>query len=129
LRKTILQGWLEGTFTSPGASTGDPFVFTGGTLGDQTFTAFLDLFNYMKTRDGDDDPNAWTVSVAVYRSDSCSNPSGRIEILGFATAKITQVLPPPDKTIVADVKCDYVKLGRGSGGNYGTKGSIPGLVE
>ena len=129
LRKTILEGWLGGTYTPPGASSGDEFVFTGGTLGDQTFTAFLNLFDYMKTRDKDDDPDAWTASVVVYRSDSCFNPTGRLEILGFATARITQVLTPPDKTIVAEVKCEYVKLGRGSGGNYGTKGSIPGLVE
>jgi Flp pilus assembly protein TadG len=131
LRKTILEGMASdpSTFTAPGAQKDDTFVFTGGTLGDQTFTAFLNLFNKMKGGDGDGDPNAWTTSVAVYESNSCSNPSGSIKILGFATAKITQVLPPPDKTIIAEVQCKYVNLSRGSGGNYGTKGSIPGLVE
>lgn len=131
LRKTILEGMATDppTFTPPDAQKDDTFVFIGGTLGDQTFTAFLDLFNKMKGGDGDGDPTAWTTSVVVYESDSCSNPSGSIKILGFATAKITQVLPPPDKTIIAEVECKYVNLSRGSGGNYGTKGSIPGLVE
>ncbi len=124
LRKTILEGWVAETFTAPAAGTGDEFVFTGGTLGNQTFTAFQNLYNYMKDAKGE-----WMTSVAVYKSDSCSNPSGRLEIVGFATAVITQVLPPPDQTIVARVICDRLVTGRGSGGNYGTRGTIPGLVQ
>ncbi len=129
LRKTILEGWLAGSFTPPGASIGDEFVFIGGTLGDQAFNAFKDLFDHMKTRDGDGDDNAWTTSVLVYKSADCSNPSGRMEVAGFATAVITSVVPPPTKVINAKVICENVEPGRGGGGTYGTKGSIPGLVQ
>jgi len=132
LRKTILEGWIEGSFP-PVDSTpykiGDEFVFTGGTLGNQTFTAFLALFDYMKTRDNDLDPTAWTTKVVVYEDDDCRNPSGEMTVEGFATAIITAVGTPPNQTISASVICDNVDPGRGSGGPFGTKGSIPGLVQ
>ena len=129
LRKYILEDWVYSEFTPPAAETGDEFVFIGGALGDQTYTAFLNLFNYMKTRDDDGDPNTWTASVVVYKSAACSNPTGRIEIVGFAMATITAVLTPPAKEIRAIVACNYVQPGRSGGGNYGTMGSIPGLVQ
>ena len=128
LRKTILEGWVGRTYTSPGAEIGQFIEFTGGTLGNNTFQAFLDLFNYMKTRDGDGNDSQWTASVVVYRNNYCGNPNQSIQIVGFATAVITNVVPP-NVEITAKVICDNVETGRGSGGNYGTKGSIPGLVE
>jgi Flp pilus assembly protein TadG len=128
LRKTIMEGWVNGTYTSPEAEIGQFINFTGGTLGNNTFQAFQDLFNYMKTRDGDGNDSQWTASVIVYRNNNCSNPNQTIEIVGFATAVITAVVPP-NVEITAKVICDNVETGRGSGGNYGTKGSIPGLVE
>jgi len=128
LRKDILEGWTNGTFTSPSAKIGDKFAFTGGTLGNNTFEAFFDLFNYMKTRDGDGHDEYWTAQVVVYDSDSCSNPNGELGILGFATVIIYNVIPP-NVEITAKVICEKVDPGRGGGGYYGTKGSIPGLVQ
>ena len=50
--------------------------------------------------------------------------------MGFAQITITQILDAPSKIIDGLIKCDYVEPdSRGGGGNYGTKGSIPGLVD
>ena len=49
--------------------------------------------------------------------------------LRFATVTITEVLVTPEKTINAQVVCENIEPGRGGGGQYGTKGAIPGLVE
>jgi hypothetical protein len=82
----------------------------------------------MKTHDDDGNPDTWTAQVVVYKSDSCSNPTGRLEITGFATVIITNVVPP-NVEITAKVICENVEPSRGGGGEYGTKGSIPGLVQ
>lgn len=71
----------------------------------------------------------WETLVPVYKSISCGNPTGEIEIIGFAEAVVTNVEPAPDKLIKATIKCNYVKLGRGGGSDFGPKGSIPNLVE
>jgi len=127
LRKDILEGMAAepAAFTAPEAEVGDKFVFIGGTLGEQTFNAFLNL--YLKFRDPLS--HIWEANVVVYKADSCSNPSGESEILGFATVFITNVEPPPTQTIEGIVICDNCIPSRGSGGQYSTKGSIPELVE
>jgi hypothetical protein len=73
----------------------------------------------------------WETTVVVYDSGDCSNPNQSMVILGFALVKITDVLDSPDKLIQGIVNCGYVDSedNRGGGGEYGTKGSIPGLVE
>ncbi len=144
LRDRILEEWLNhpDTYKAPGAVTGDIFEFTGGNLGNSVFTAFFNLFNYMKTHDEDEDPNTWTAQVVVYKSPDCSNPSGSMEVVGFATATITGVWSPSDPLnpytlagnppswyIEAKVICDKVELSRGGGGEFGTYGSIPNLVK
>jgi Flp pilus assembly protein TadG len=108
------------------------FEFTGGTMSTQTFAAMKSLFlaslNY-KT-----DPNltandAWLAAVPVYDSSDCSNPHGAITITGFAKIVITGVLDSPVHQIDGYVVCHSYEPGRGNGGNYGTKGTIPGLVQ
>jgi Flp pilus assembly protein TadG len=73
----------------------------------------------------------WETLVVVYRWDNCDNPNTLIEIAGYSTVLITDVLGPPDKLIRGQVMCDRFSDGdtRGGGGNYGVKGTIPGLVE
>jgi len=131
LRDTILEGWLSGSFTPPGAEWPVDFVFYGNTPGATLLTAFENLFNYMKTRDRDDDPDTWSVYVPVYDNGTgCSNPTGTLPIVGFAAAKITSISGPPDHLINAVVVCDLVEpTSRGGGNDYGVKGSIPGLVK
>jgi len=115
------------TFESPQAVAGESqFVFTGGNLA-SVFDDMQALYEAKKDADG-----KWETNVVVYGYDDCSNPTGEIPIVGFATAIITGVNGPSDDpahTIFATVICDNVSQGRGSGGNFGTKGSIPGLVE
>jgi len=73
----------------------------------------------------------WVTTVAVYDEDDCSNPNQSLLILGFARVEISEVLNAPDKSIKAEVWCDYVtsEETRGGGGSYGTFGSIPQLVQ
>jgi Flp pilus assembly protein TadG len=113
-------------------TTGDEFVFTGGTVA-SAFDEMKSLFESKRENDADGNPNTWTTKVIIYDpselSSPCGNPTGRLNIVGFATIVIEQVLETPEKTIWGRVICDEVSYGRGSGGNYGTMGSIPGLVE
>ena len=116
------------TFESPEAVAGQtPFVFTGGNVA-SAFDEMSALYEAKK----DPVTGRWETVVVVYESSDCSNPTGNITVRGFATAIITGVNGPgddPAHTIFAEVICDNVEFGRGSGGNYGTMGSIPGLVE
>jgi hypothetical protein len=108
----------------PGASTGDNFVYTGGTV--------ASAFDEMKALyDAKKDPvtGEWKVGIPVYDRDDCSNPQNEVPIAGFTTAIITEVLESPSNTINAKVVCDEFVVGHGGGGNYGTLGTIPGLVQ
>jgi hypothetical protein len=75
--------------------------------------------------------HVWETTVVVYDWDDCSNPNTKIKIVGFARVKVTDVLGPPDKLVKGQVICEYVSSedNRGGGGEFGSKGSIPGLVE
>jgi hypothetical protein len=117
------------------------FVFTGGDLGVSAFAEMEDLFDTCRvlndgTIDMDEDDDTWTTSVAVYNPakacDGTYNPSGSLLIVGFATVIIRGVESPSDpnaQRIVAYIECGLAEQGRGSGGDFGTLGSIPGLVE
>jgi len=70
----------------------------------------------------------WETTVLVYDSSSC-NPNELLRIAGFANVVVYDVHSTPEKTISARIRCDYTKLARGGGGEYGVKGSIPTLVE
>lgn len=74
----------------------------------------------------------WETTVVVYDSDDCSNPTGKITIVGYAKIALTDVQSSPDKRIVGKILCDLFSEDptRGGGGpGYGVKGTIPGLVE
>ncbi len=138
LGNTIMPGIWNGTFQSPATVAGQTsFEFTGGTLAslmNPPDYPFITLFNQMKGRgpseeDADSNPLTWTTKVVVYDSNTCANPNQSLLVVGFATITITNVIGPPNPTVQGVVKCDFVDAGRGSGGNYGTKGSIPGLVQ
>jgi len=120
----ILDGLTDGSFHSPAANAGDSvFVFTGGTVA-SVFDEMQAL--YEANKDADD---KWETTVVVYGRDDCSNPQNEILIVGFATAIITAVYDSPEKTIEATVICENVEPGHGGGGEFGTMGSVPGLVE
>lgn len=123
--RNILEGMTDGTITSPQTVVGETsFAFIGGDVA-SAFEEMQALYDANK----DPDTGFWEVLVPVYESDDCSNPTGSVAIIGFATAIITAVEGPPSKTIQAQVICENIEPGRGSGGDYGTMGSIPGLVE
>jgi hypothetical protein len=73
----------------------------------------------------------WETGVVVYSAEGCANPNQSIMIVGFSEILMFDVKGPPANTIRAIVLCNYVDSGdsRGSGGQYGTLGPIPGLVQ
>lgn len=73
----------------------------------------------------------WETSVVVYDSTDCSNPNQTQTVVGFSEIRMFDVREAPEKTIKAEVLCNYVDQGdsRGSGGQFGKLGSIPGLVQ
>jgi Flp pilus assembly protein TadG len=107
----------------PDASTGENLVYTGGNVA-SAFPEMKALYDAKK----DPVTGEWKVAVPVYDREDCSNPSGNIPIAGFTTAIITSV-DESSHTIEAKVVCDEIIGGHGGGGNYGTLGSIPGLVK
>jgi Flp pilus assembly protein TadG len=123
----IINGLIGGTYLSPETVIGSELEAIGGNVA----SALPDLKALYEANK--DPAGQWTVSVPVYDMadyPSCSNPNQELKIVGFATATITNVLAPPDGQLIeAIVVCDAVDPGRGSGGNFGTMGSIPGLVE
>lgn len=81
----------------------------------------------------------WQTSVPVYDYSEfnpdkpCANPGSQVQwrVVGFAPVTITDVMPPPDRTIQGIVECEWVgpEDNRGGGGNFGLIGPIPGLVR
>jgi hypothetical protein len=82
----------------------------------------------------------WETAVPVYQyknlAKPCENPGNKGGgdgwlVVGFAPVIISDVYLQPDNTIEGRVICDRVSLTpeRGGGGEYGVKGSIPGLVR
>jgi hypothetical protein len=123
----ILNGLIDGTFESPATEIGDDYVFIGGNLA----TAFEEMQALYNANQVD---GIWETSVVIYSYEElnrpCANPSGRLDIVGFATVQVYEVLGPPTQTIRGRVVCDRVEQNsRGGGGYYGTMGSIPGLVQ
>jgi len=127
--RNIIQGLTAGTYQTPGVTAGQTFEFIGGNVA----SALPDLRQLFLNK-GAVNPNTgvfeWKTFVAVYRSTDCSNPSGTIEIIGFATVIITNVLAPPaGQLIQGTVQCQLLEVGRGGGGEFGTVGTLPGLVQ
>lgn len=134
----LLEDITSFGFDSPETIAGETqFDFTNATAASLfTHENFEMLFDSRKglndgVYDMDENSETWTLSVPIFEDSGLSacNPSGLITIVGFASITIKEVLNPPDKIIVATVICEEVKPGRGGGADYGTKGSIPGLVE
>lgn len=128
--KKIVDGMEAGTFESPYTVAGESqFQFIGGNVANQLCN-LQDLFNQKKLEEPPYDQ--WTTNVVVYDWPDCSNPNTTILIVGFATTIVTDVLCSERdgaQEITATVICDNLEPGRGGGGNYGTMGTIPGLVE
>jgi hypothetical protein len=133
----LLEDGVAG-ICSGGAKIGDEMVFTGGTVA-SAFDEMKALYDFMKVCDDtsncpdnwdlDTNPDTWTTHVVVYGLWDCSNPSGYIPIVGFATVEINRILETPEKLIGATLKCQDYAEGRGGGGPFGTRGTIPGLVQ
>jgi hypothetical protein len=136
--RRILDGLLDGTFTSPEGVAGETqFNFLGGALSSifNRFQALYESRAVCSTTGGrcSDAPCSgtceWSTFIGVYDAPNCGNPNGPLTIVGFTTATIFQV-DNNHKIIQGRVQCDMVQANtRGGGANFGTKGSIPGLVQ
>lgn len=120
--QSIARNIRTGRFVSPAADSGrTQFQFLGAKPG----AAFADLRSLYASRK---DPNTgeWFAVVPVYAQKTCATVIGRADIVGFATIRLTQTRATQ---LSATVVANQVRAGRGGGADYGTKGSIPGLVN
>jgi hypothetical protein len=123
--RSILEGLYDGSYQTPEVSVGDQIYVKNGVLSTPTFDDLLALYNANKDADG-----TWKTFVPVYDGDTCNpNPGDTLHVKGFATVLITTVKGPPDKEITGTILCDVVEPARGGGAEFGTLGSIPGLVR
>ena len=124
--RTIIHGMANGTYTSPATQAGSSSLeFTNGTMSTQSWNALINLFNTKKDSSG-----GWDVFIPVYGSNSC-HPSGLEPIVGYATARVTNVQGQPNAQILATIQCNIFQ-GNTSGvaQPFGPVfGTIPGLVE
>lgn len=126
LSRDILQQMPPfGSYQAPGFEVGNTVEFIGGNLA-SALPDLKALYDANKNAAG-----VWETFVVVYQGASCSNPNTALPIAGFASVAVTNVLAPPDGQLIeGTVKCHLVQSdSRGGGAEYGTKGSIPGLVE
>jgi Flp pilus assembly protein TadG len=124
--RTIIEGMASGTYTTPATQSGSTSLqFTNGTMSTPTWNALINLFNVNKDAGG-----GWDVFVPVYQGTDCS-PSGPIQIIGYAEARVTHVQGNPDAQIVATVQCNIFEGNTTGGGPpFGpVLTTIPGLVE
>ena len=133
--RQIVQGMTPDppTYLSPQITAGQtPLEFNGGNVA-SVFPSLINLFNAKKVPDVSSPSGyCWNITVPVYSDPSnqtCSNPTGSLMIVGFASACVWNVQGVPSQQINAIVTCGEVTNGGGGGGSFGTLGSIPGLVE
>ena len=136
--KSIVDGMINGTYTSPATTAGQSSLnFGNGNIG-STWSRLETLFNNM-TAQGQN----WDAVLPVYGSNDCT-PNGSIPIVGFATVRITFVGGPGNPLnsvnctggntapgcIRGQVQCNVFGGTAGGGPPFGpTFATIPGLVE
>lgn len=136
---TIVNQMASGNNPSPAAIGGQTSLdFGNGNLGNQTWTALQNLYNYEINTYGQ-----WDALVPVYGDNDCQ-PNGFKPIIGFATVKITYVGGPGNPNnalnctggnvapgcITGVVQCNVFNGNNGGGIPFGpTFSTIPGLVE
>ncbi len=120
--QTIVKEIQTGKYSSPIANSGQTqFQFLGARPG----AAFKELQSLYKSRK-DPSTGDWLTVVPVYDRGTCASATGRARIVGFATMKLSQT---SSTQLSATVVTNQIQPGRGGGVDYGTKGSIPGLVN
>ena len=123
--RDLLGDILADPSVTPPLNVGDPITVSNGVLSNPTFQAMETLYNARKDAAG-----VWKAFVPIYDGNMCNpGPGDNLHVRGFATVLITQVLGPPDKLIEGTILCDVVEPARGGGADFGTLGSIPGLVR
>lgn len=142
--RDILQGMTPPNTPNPPipvVSVGDSLNYIGGELGNAAWPSLVKLYQAKRVNapskpagvpDAEWTGKCWYVSIPVYDENdtSCGNPSGAMSTVGFATGCVYDVINnPPTRDIRAALVCNEVTTGGGGGGDFGTLGSIPGLVE
>jgi Flp pilus assembly protein TadG len=121
--RTIIDGLRTGSYQAPATEPGFNLDFINGNVA-SAFPNLINLYNSKKDANGN-----WDVFVPVYQDNSCSPPNGALPIIGYATARITNVQGAPNFLITATVQCNVFDGARGGGPSFGTFSTIPGLVE
>lgn len=132
--RQIIQGLTPNppTYVTPQITAGQTSLqYIGGNVATD-FPPLINLFNTHLVPDTtgvSPTGQCWNVVVPVYPNQNCANPNANMLVIGFASACVYNVQGVPTQQINAIVTCGQVTNGQGGGGNFGTLGSIPGLVE
>jgi len=131
--RAMINDMIAGTYVSPITEANiTQFIFVKSSGGPKKPKPPLTKATLLKVKDlydaNKNAANEWETHIAVYDSNDCINPNGNKLIVGFATVIVTSV-DVENERIEARVVCGNVEPGRGSGVDYGTMGSIPGLVQ
>jgi Flp pilus assembly protein TadG len=137
--KSLIDGIRTGSTTTPEVQANEQINIDGGAK-NNALGAFYNLWYAKKDAAGH-----WKILVPVYgETGDCSNPNTWLPVVGFATLDIFSVdckgsagsgepqkfcSPGVDNVIKGDMVCNVVQEGRGGGGDFGTYGTIPGLVR
>lgn len=130
--RQIVQGLTPNppTYTSPQITAGQTSLeYIGGNVA-SVFPSLINLYTAKRVPDASSPSGyCWNVVVPVYPNQNCANPNTAMTVIGFASACVWNVQGVPTQQIDARVTCGQVTNGQGGGGDFGTLGSIPGLVE
>ena len=130
--RQIVQGLTPNppTYTAPQITAGQTSLeYIGGNVA-SVFPSLINLYMAKRVPDASSPSGfCWNVTIPVYADQNCANPNTLTMTVGFASACVWQVQGVPTQQIDAKVTCGEVTNGGGGGGNFGTLGSIPGLVE
>lgn len=123
--QALVSGLTTGGASSPVATANrSRFQFVRGSLA-PVFPQIKALFDAKKNPA----TGQWVTVVPIYERRSCQAPSGSLRIAGFSTAVLTLVSTPNGPVLEGVLRSGSVAVGRGGGPDYGTKGSLPGLVS
>ncbi|MGA6826332.1 pilus assembly protein TadG-related protein [Nitrospira sp. NS4] len=129
--RQIVQGLTPSppTYVTPQISSGvTSLEYIGGNVA-SAFPSLINLYLAKRVPAASPSGYCWNVTVPVYANQNCTNPGGPLMTIGFASACVWNVQGVPTQQIDATITCGEVTNGAGGGGNFGTLGSIPGLVE
>ena len=120
-----VRDYIDGTQQAPELKVGDSLSVINGNLSTATMAAMTDRFQTQGSdTDGDGAADSWEILVPVVEPGSTSTMS---TVVGFAHLVMTEADSSKARFYL---QCDRALIGSNSGGgNYGTRATVPSLIQ